>query len=358
MGITILHIYFYLTYLNLNEVIIIFKKFNNFKIFNIFLYSSSIIFLFIILRELIYTILYLYNITIGRTNKIVILKFLDVTSEANILNKSFEIEKYKIKSWLDNTIVTGLKAKGYKNTLLFAEYFNNNFNNNKLNIFNNNWVIILHGYGSKGTNMYSAGRIFYNHGFNVLIPDLRGHGLSGANYVGMGWHDRFDVISWIHEIIKINKNSKIIIYGVSMGASTALMTSGENLPSNVKCIISDSAYTTAYEVLKHQLKKMDKIPVYLFLDTINNMCKLKNGYSLKDANTIKQVSKSNTPILFIHGSNDTIVPSKMVYDIYKYANTNINNKLLVLKNNGHTMSSISNKKTYWKKIFDFIEENI
>lgn len=327
---------------------------NSFKLLNLVLCSAGIILLITITAELIYTLIYLYNITVGRTNKLVILKFLDVHSEADILTKVFEVEKYKIKNWLENTVVTGLKTTGYKNTLLFAECIKND-KYNKDNNINNKWVIILHGYGSKGANMYSAGRIFYNKGFNILIPDLRGHGLSGADYVGMGWHDRFDVISWINEIIKIDKDAKITIYGVSMGASTALMTSGESLPSNIKCIISDSAYTTAYEVLKHQLKKMDKVPVTLFLDTINNMCKIKNGYFLKDANTIKQVSNSKTPILFIHGSNDNIVPSKMVYDIYNH--TNSKKQILVLKNTGHTMSSICNKKTYWQKIFKFIENN-
>ncbi|MFI3230454.1 MAG: alpha/beta fold hydrolase [bacterium] len=320
---------------------------NNSKIFNLILYSSLTLFLISILVEVIYTLLYLYNITIGRTNKLVILKFLDVHSEADILDKAFEKEKNKIKDWLDNTMVKGLKITGYNNTLLFAECFESRKYSNK-------WVIILHGYGSKGTNMYSVGRVFNKKGFNILLPDLRGHGLSGANYVGMGWHDRFDVISWINNIIKINKDAEIIIYGVSMGASTALMTSGEELPKNVKCIISDSAYTTAYEVLKHQLKKVNNMPVYVFLDSINNMCKVKNGFSLKQANTVKQVSKSSTPILFIHGSNDSIVPTKMVFDIYK--NANCKKHIIIFKNIGHTMSSIINKKKYWEKIFIFIDK--
>lgn len=50
----------------------------------------------------------------------------------------------------------------------------------------------------------------------------------------MGWNDRLDVIEWINYIAERNPESKIILHGVSMGAATTMMATGEKLPENVK----------------------------------------------------------------------------------------------------------------------------
>lgn len=303
------------------------------------------LFIFTAFREVYFAIIYLYNICLSRTNKAAMMKLLDVRKETRIVLEDFEEEKNKIKDWIKSTLVKGLKIKSFDKNILFAEWFINS---------GNKWVIISHGYGANGRIMYYVARKFYKKGYNVLLPDLRGHGISGGNYVGMGWHDRLDIIKWIKEIIKIDKNAKIVLYGVSMGASTMLMASGEKLPKNVKCIISDCAFTSAYDVFKHQLKKSKKIPVLPFLFIMNIMCKIKNGYSLRQASAIKQVRRNKLPIFFIHGAIDDFVPTYMVFDLYKEANCE--KELMVVNNAGHTVSEMVERKIYWRRISLFLDK--
>lgn len=85
-------------------------------------------------------------------------------------------------------------------------------------------------------------RKFYDMGYNIILPDLRGNGLSEGDYIGMGWDERFDIIDLIQYIVDDNENLQIILFGVSMGASTVMYVSGEELPSNVKAIIEDCRY--------------------------------------------------------------------------------------------------------------------
>lgn len=296
-------------------------------------------------REIYYAIIYLYNICLSRINKFAMMKLLDVKKETQIVLKDFEEEKSKIKKWLKSTPVKGLKIKSFDNTTLFAEWFIQN---------SNKWVIILHGYGANGRLMYYASKRFYKMGYNVLSPDMRGHGISGGDYVGMGWHDRLDVIMWIKQILKINKDAKIVLYGVSMGASSAIMASGEKLPKNVKCIISDCAFTSAYDVFKHQFKKSKKVPAFPFLNILNLMCKAKNGYYLTQASTIKQLKKNHLPIFFIHGAKDDFVPTYMVFDLYKKANCE--KDLMIVNNAGHTVCEMVERKIYWRRIRLFLDE--
>ena len=316
------------------------KKHKN-KFFILFLGLSIVA----ILREFYFGIIYLYNICLSRGSKLAIMSLIDVKKETKIVLDDFKEEKVKIKNWLNKTLVEGIKIKSFDKTLLFAEWFVNK---------GNKWVIILHGYGSNGRLMYYVARKFHNKGYNVLVPDLRGHGLSGGSYVGMGYHDRLDLIKWIKKVKKIDRKSKIVLYGVSMGASTALMASSEKLPKNVKCIISDCAFTSAYDILKHQLKKAKKVPIFPFLNILNIICIIKNNYSLKKASPLKRIKKNKLPTFFIHGDDDNFVPTYMVFDLYTKCNSK--KEIMIVNNAGHTVCEIVGKKLYWKRISLFLDK--
>ncbi|MEI3599645.1 MULTISPECIES: hypothetical protein [unclassified Oceanobacillus] len=36
-------------------------------------------------------------------------------------------------------------------------------------------------------------KFYYDRGFDILLPDARGHGESDGDYMGYGWHDRTPV---------------------------------------------------------------------------------------------------------------------------------------------------------------------
>lgn len=62
------------------------------------------------------------------------------------------------------------------------------------------------------------------------------------------------MIVWINEILAYDEQANIVLYGESMGAATVLMAAGEGLPKQVKAVVEDCGYTTAYAMFKDQLK--------------------------------------------------------------------------------------------------------
>lgn len=218
------------------------------------------------------------------------------------------------------------------------------------------WAIVVHGYTSEGKLLSSKAKHLYNMGYNVLVPDLRSHGTSEGNYIGMGWHDRLDIIDWINYIVKNNPKSEIALHGTSMGSATVLMLSGEKLPSNVKAIVADCGYTSVYDEFSYQLKQLFNLPAFPIMNFSDVVTHIRAGYCLNDASAINQVKKSTTPILYIHGDKDDFVPYYMMDELYNA--TNSEKEKLTIEGGEHANSDLVNPKLYWSTVNSFLEKYI
>ncbi len=218
-----------------------------------------------------------------------------------------------------------------------------------------NYALVCHGYTSKSKHMAGFVNKFYSLGYNVLAVDARAHGDSEGTKIGMGWPERMDVIEWIKLILSWDSDAKIILHGVSMGAATVLMASGEALPENVKVIIADCGYTSEWDEFRREADVLH-IPWFPVLNVTSGLSKLYDGYNFKQASAIEQVKKSRIPTLFIHGTEDELVPYDMLGKLYYAASCE--KKCLTVNGAGHALSSSVEPKLYWNTVESFIEKYI
>lgn len=219
-------------------------------------------------------------------------------------------------------------------------------------------VIIAHGYSSKSTAMSGLAYLYHKKlGYNILLPDARGHGRSEGDYIGFGWHERLDYLKWIDTVIQhVGEDTQIVLHGVSMGGATVMMTSGELLPANVKAIVEDCGYTSAKDELSYQLKRMYNLPAFPIINTTSLLTKLRAGYYFGEASALKQVKKSVTPTLFIHGDSDLFVPTEMVYELYEASP--VEKDLLIVKGAGHGKARSTSPEIYDRKVTHFLDKYI
>lgn len=181
-----------------------------------------------------------------------------------------------------------------------------------------NTALVIHGYTDNSIRMLMIGQIYSQMGYNILLPDLRGQGKSQNDHIQMGWKDRLDILKWIDVCREtFGESTPMVLHGISMGAATTMMTSGENLPENVKCFIEDCGYSSVWQEYEHELKKRYGLPSFPLLNATSFYCQLNQGWNFKEASAIDQVKKCNLPMFFIHGGNDDYVPTWMVYDLYE-----------------------------------------
>lgn len=178
------------------------------------------------------------------------------------------------------------------------------------------WVIIARSNDLNHLALRNVAMAFHDEGYHALIVDCRGYGNSDGQYVGMGWQDRLDIQAWIDFILEQDPEALIALYGVSMSASAVVIASGEPLPQNVRCVIEDSGFTSAYEFLSEQIRDEYGFRASFIMEGLDTITRLRAKYSLKSASSIRQLRKSDLPTLFIHGEEDEFIPLDHVFRMY------------------------------------------
>ena len=198
-------------------------------------------------------------------------------------------------------------------------------------------------------------RVYHDrYGMNTLLPDLRGYGLSDGDYVGMGYHDSRDLLSWLDWILQKDPDAQIVLHGISMGAAAILMATGLSLPSQVRAAVSDSSYASLGEMIRLALKKQTNpnIPSSVMLESLRAVVLLRAGYDICKVSPVESVTRSRTPTLFIHGQADKSVPQEMMPRLYKAASCA--KSFLWIPGAEHVQAVNVDPETYWARVERFI----
>lgn len=221
-------------------------------------------------------------------------------------------------------------------------------------------VLICHGFMNNKESMGAYAAMFHHLGYNVLVPDARAQGQSQGKYIGYGWPERFDARKWIYRLIKKDgQGSQIVMFGVSMGGATTMMTSGIQLPHQVKAMIEDCGYTSLAAELDHEAHNMYHMPVFIAkpaeasLSIIN---RLANGFYTSEASSVASLHHNHRPMLFIHGGEDRFVPTKMVYANYRASRGP--KELWIVPKAGHAKSYQTSPRQYQARIQKFLQNYV
>lgn len=219
-------------------------------------------------------------------------------------------------------------------------------------------AVIVHGYTDNAIRMFMIGYL-YNRDlqYNVLLPDLQHQGESEGEAIQMGWKDRLDVMQWMRLANQLYGDStQMVVHGISMGAATTMMVSGEVQPSFVKCFVEDCGYTSVWDEFSHELKNSYHLPPFPLMYSTSWLCEKKYGWNFKEASSLKQVTKCKLPMFFIHGDKDTYVPTWMVYPLYEAKSEP--KELWIVPGAVHALSYQENKQEYTGKVKAFVDRYI
>ena len=219
------------------------------------------------------------------------------------------------------------------------------------------WAILVHGYGRDQRYAWDYADPYLERGYNVLTPDLRASGTSEGEFLTMGVKESDDLLLWIDRIVKVDPKARITLHGVSMGAATVMITAGKSKSPNLVAVIEDCGYTSAYNMFTMQLKVIFNLPAFPIMHIVDIVSHLKTGASVTEAAPILFVGGITVPVLFIHGTEDKLVPYYMMQELYDACRTSVK-EIFTVEGAGHADSKNINPTLYFNRIFSFLDQYI
>lgn len=192
----------------------------------------------------------------------------------------------------------------------------------------NKLAILMHSFGCDNRQMEGLGEFFLQEGFDVFMPDLRGHGKSEGT-CSYGLKEGEDLKGWIDKLKEKNPEYKFVIYGVGLGCA-GILNSINDL-KDVLLVFCESGFDDPQKEISFIMSREKLTPPQKsflnYLKRSENLNFQKNIY-------IENVKNSQIPIFIIHSDKDEIVPIEMAYSLYDNI-SNLGKELLILQDSMH-----------------------
>lgn len=216
--------------------------------------------------------------------------------------------------------------------------------------------ILCHGYRSNPyRDMCGVAVEAMRRGHNILMVYARAHGVSGGRSISFGYREARDIAAWATEANRLLGGVPTVLFGVSMGAATVIMTSALPLPSSVRCAVADCPYSSAEQMLRQEIAK-DRLPTSVFYPLVRLSAKIFAGFDPEDASPIDAIRHSRLPMLLIHGDEDSFVPCSMSRQMREVCATEC--ELLIINGAAHALAYVTDSVTYTSAVNSFYEKHL
>lgn len=211
--------------------------------------------------------------------------------------------------------------------------------------------LMFHGYRGNAERDLSGGvQRCFKLGRSALLVDQRCSGDSQGNVITFGIREHRDCLAWLDFAAKRFPDRKIILTGISMGATTVMMVADKPLPENVMGILADCGFTSAKDILQEVMGQMG-LPAKLCYPFVKLGAKLFGHIDIEEHSALESVKHATVPVIFFHGESDDFVPCRMSRENFDACTSR--KMLVTIPGAGHGLSYPVDPQGYLQALRDF-----
>jgi pimeloyl-ACP methyl ester carboxylesterase len=218
-------------------------------------------------------------------------------------------------------------------------------------------IIFSHGLFRSRRELMERAVALWQRGYGALLYDSRNHGESGAAKVSLGYFERLDAEAAARYLGEVAPSDRVVMFGISMGAATALLAAAET--PQVRAVISDSSFLSFEDTTTHHVKLFLRLPAFPLANEIRFMIEKRAGFDGSDLDAVRAVKAlGNRPVMFIAAARDPRMPADIAQKLYD-ASAASKRDLLIVEGEGadiHGHAYQADPRLYIERIAAFLDD--
>ena len=179
-------------------------------------------------------------------------------------------------------------------------------------------IVYVHGLFRSRRELLERAIELWKKGYGGLLIDERNHGESGGERTSLGYHERLDVEAAVKFLRETRRSSdRIILFGVSMGATACLLAAAET--PDIAAVISDSAFLSFDHTVDHHVRLFFRLPPFPIANEVKFYIQKRADFDGANLDSLGAVKRIECPILFIAGAHDKRIPPDVAETLYRSA---------------------------------------
>jgi fermentation-respiration switch protein FrsA (DUF1100 family) len=218
-------------------------------------------------------------------------------------------------------------------------------------------IIYSHGLFRSRRELLERAVELWRLGYGALLYDSRNHGESGPARVTLGYAERLDAEAAVRFLRdEARTQDRIALFGISMGAATALLAAAET--PEVAAVIADSSYLNFKDTTDHHVGLFLRLPAFPLSNEMRMLLEWRgsfDGSKLDAEDAVRRIG--DRPAMFIAAAHDKRMPPDIAQKLYE-TSASPKRDLLIVEGPGsevHGHAYQADRKLYVSRIAAFLQ---